>query len=295
MQIVDEATTLIQSLGLTGWDVILALAVVLVALPVSRWAGRWARRGVAKVPGVSAEITNDVGQIAQYAVLLVSWSLALSVMGLDAGWLVAVVLVIVVVVILMIRPLIENSAAGLLLQARPSFGVGDQLEVAGYRGEVVQISARTTALKTPEGTRVHIPNTQVLGTTIIVYTAFKKRRVCIDLGVDPNADLDAVSRTLIDAVAGVDTVVADPAPLVLARSFGDGAINLSIRFWFGPDTHNDTAVMDKAIRALQRAISDAGISLPPPQLFVQTSASTSGQGPTDGSAPEPSAVRSPGP
>lgn len=59
-----------------------------------------------------------------------------------------------------------------------------------------------------------------------------------------------MSRTLIDAVTGVDTVLADPAPLVIARSFGDGVIVVSVRFWFGPDTHSDAEVTDKADRAM---------------------------------------------
>jgi len=292
MPTIDDVAATLQAQGFSRFDLILAIAVVLIALPISRVADRTVRRITARVPNVSVDITNDLGRLARYAVLVISWSLALSLMGFDVGWLVAIVVIIVVMVVLIMRPIIENSAAGLLLQARPSFGVGDQLEVDGYRGEVDEISARTVALKTPDGTRVHIPNTQVLGTTLIVYTAYEKRRVCIDLGVDPSADLDSVSKSLIDAAAGVDTVLSDPAPMVLARSFGNGVINLSVRFWFGPDTHTDTRVTDEVIRAMQRAISDAGISCPPPQLFVQTSASSPGQGISDGGAPEAAAMGS---
>jgi small-conductance mechanosensitive channel len=186
-----------------------------------------------------------------------------------------IVIVFVVMGVLMLRPLIENSAAGLLLQARPSFGVGDYIKVSDYEGKVIEISARTTALKTSDGIRIHIPNTQVLSTVLIVYTAFEARRVTIDLGVDPAADLDAVSQILADAVSAVETVLADPAPAVIARSFGDGSINLSVRFWFGPDTHSVAVVTDQAIRALNDAISKAGIGLPAPQLTIQTQVSHS--------------------
>lgn len=264
-----------QGSGATSWDIVGAVAIVLIAFPVGRVAGRMARHAAARVPNVSTLIVADVGRLATFAVYFVGWTIALALMGLDVGWVMLIVVVFVVMLALVMRPLIENSAAGLLLQARPSFGIGDRIEASGYEGEVIEISARTTALKTPDGIRVHIPNTQVLGTILVVYTAFKSRRVTIDLGVDPAADLDAVSQTLADAVSVVETVLADPAPVVVARSFGDGSINLSVRFWFGPDTHSVTGVTDQAVRALNSAISKAGIGLPAPKLMIQTQASHS--------------------
>ena len=166
------------------------------------------------------------------------------------------------------------------MQARPSFDVGDRIQVSGYTGEVLSISARTTALETPDGTRVHIPNTQVLGSIVVVYTAFDSRRASIDLSVDPMADLDAISHAFVEAVSGVEDVLADPAPVVRARGFGNGTVELQVRFWFGPDTHSDIAVTDEAIRALQRIINKEGISLPAPQLIIERQPAPSGAGST---------------
>jgi small conductance mechanosensitive channel len=259
----------VQTSGTTGWDLLLALVVVLLAIPIARLAERLTRKALARIPGLSSDLEKDAGRLTKYAVMVIAGSLALSLLGFNIGWLVAIVVVVVVVVVLMVRPLVENGAAGLLLQSRPSFGVGDRIQVSGYIGEVLEVNSRTTALKTPDGTRVHIPNTQVLDSVLVVYTAFKSRRVSIDLSVDPRADLDAVSQAFVDAVSGVEHVLADPAPVVRARSFGNGTIVLQVRFWFGPDTHSDTAVTDEAIRALQRTIDKEGISLPAPQLIVQ--------------------------
>jgi small-conductance mechanosensitive channel len=264
-----------QGAQITSWDILGAVVVVLLSLPIGRVAGRLARHATARVPDASTMIVADVGRLATFAVYFIGWAIALALVGFDVGWVVMIVIVFVVMGVLMLRPLIENSAAGLLLQARPSFGVGDYIKVSDYEGKVIEISARTTALKTSDGVRIHIPNTQVLSTVLIVNTAFEARRVTIDLGVDTAADLDAVSQILADAVSAVETVLADPAPAVIARSFGDGSINLSVRFWFGPDTHSDAVVTDQAIRALNSAISKAGIGLPAPQLMIQTQASHS--------------------
>jgi small conductance mechanosensitive channel len=273
LQLPADLQDAIQPQGVTGWDVAVAVALVLLAVPTSRLVDHLTRRVVGRAPNVTTEVVHIAGRMARYAVLFAGWSLALSLVGVNVGWVATIAVVFVIMAVLIVRPLVENSAAGLLLKARPSFGEGDHIEVSGYTGEVLEISARTTVLKTPDGIRIHIPNTEVLGTILVVYTAFESRRVSIELGVDPAADLEAVSQILVDAVSGVDTVLADPAPVVLARSFGDGTINLSVRFWFGPDTHSDTAVTDQAIRALEHAMSKAGIDLPPPGLMVQAEVS----------------------
>lgn len=270
MQIPDDLQDAIQPEGVTGWDVAIAIVIMVVAFPISRLADRLARKATKRVPGISADTTHMAGRAGRYLVLLVAGSFALNLVGVDVGWAVAVAAICLVVVVLIMRPMVENAAAGLLLQSRPSFAVGDEIVVEGYTGKVIEISARTTVLKTGEGHRVHIPNTDVLGGTIVVLTAFDSRRATVEIGVDPNADLDEVTKVLIDAVSAVQNVLPDPAPAVMARSFGDGFINLSVRFWFGPDTHSDVRVTDSAVRAIQRAVNDAGIAMPPPQLAVQT-------------------------
>lgn len=270
LQIPDDLQDAIQPEGVTGWDVALAIALVVVAVPISRGVERLARKATRRVPGLSADMVHIAGRGARYLVMFVVGSLALSLIGVEVGWAVAVAAVGLVIVVLIMRPMVENAAAGLLLQSRPSFALGDEVKIAGHTGTVLEISARTTVLKTRAGQRIHIPNTDVLGDTIVVYTAFDRRRATVDIGVDPSADLDAVTRVLVEAVTGVDNVLADPAPEVMARSFGNGFINLTVRFWHGPDTHSDTRVTDGAVRAIQDAVNKAGIDMPPPQLLVMT-------------------------
>lgn len=196
----------IQPEGVSVWDVLVAVVVMAAAFPVSRAVDRLARRAAVRLPNLSSDTALVVGRATRYLMLFIATTLALSLVGVDVGWAVAVAVVFLILVVLMVRPLVENSAAGLLLQTRPSFAVGDEIEVLGYTGEVIEISARTTVLKTSDKRRVHIPNTQVLSGPIVVYTAFKSRRASVDLGVDPNADLEDVSRLLVGAVAEVEGV-----------------------------------------------------------------------------------------
>lgn len=87
------------------------------------------------------------------------FALAITLLGVTVGWL--LIIVILILGLLMIRPMVENIAAGLLLTVRPSFTIGDQIQTDEYKGVVSEIGSRTTMLQTNTGVAMHIPNVEV--------------------------------------------------------------------------------------------------------------------------------------
>ncbi len=272
-QFLDELKNIIQPDGVSGWDVVIAISVITVAFPISRFVDRLVRRAARRVPNASPEIVKMTGRGGRYFTLFVLGSWAVSLVGVEIGWAVIIGIVTLFLVVMIMRPMVENAAAGMLLRARPTFALGDEIVVSGYSGTVMDINARTTSLKTRDGWRVHIPNKEVLNEDLVVLTAYDSRRASVDVRVDSRADLDWVTRLLVDAVSEIESVLPDPAPAVMARSFGDGFINLSVRFWFGPDTRTDVGVTDLAIRAIQLTLDEAGVDMPTPQLRIRTTES----------------------
>ena len=157
--------------------------------------------------------------------------------------------------------MMENIAAGTLLTVRPSFGVDDQVETAGYRGTVEEIGSRSTVLRTGGGLRIHIANSDVLSAPIVMYTAYDSRKAAFDVSVTNDTDLDKATHLLIDAIAAVDNVQQDPAPEVQANGFASTAISLSISYWYPSSMTSDSSVTDGVIRAVKNALSEAEIEL----------------------------------
>lgn len=267
-QPLDELKDVIQPEGVSIWHLVLAAVIAMAAFPLSRLVDRLLQRAARRIPNLSPEIVTVIGRGGRYLTLFVLGSWAISLLGVEIGWAVIIAIVALFLVVMIARPLVENAAAGMLLQARPSFALGDEIAVAGYSGTVIAINARTTALETRDGYRVHIPNKEVLGENLVVFTANESRRAAVDFRVDTRADLENVTRLLVDAVGKIESVRPDPPPEVIARSFGDGFINLTVRFWFGPDTRTDVFVIDKAIRVVQRTLNEAGVEMPTPQLRI---------------------------
>ena len=239
------------------------------AWPIGLIAGRLASRIVRRIPGSPDFLPDLVARSVRSLVFIVGLPLSLSLVGVDVGWFTVVVLLVAVIAILMLRPLIENLAAGLLLQSRPAFNIGDEIESNGFVGDVDLITVRSTVLRTRDGRRVHIPNQDVLDNAVVVYTSLEKRRSSIDLEIEYGADIDEASRCLVSAAMSLEGVEEEPSPSVRARSFGSGTYVLSLRWWHEPDLSSGSRTLDGVVRAVKRELDDAGIRMPSPESIIR--------------------------
>ena len=263
---IDEA---ISSSTATGWDIAAAIVIVVVAWPVSSVIGRAARRAARRVPSTPDYLPEVVGRAVRWLTMLIAVAWAVSLLGVKVGWFTLIVASVAIIFFLMVRPLVENLAAGLLLQSRPSFGIGDQIETNGYRGDVLSVTARSTILQTRDWKRIHIPNLDVLNGSLDVFTAFERRRSSLDLEIDYGVDPDHAEEVLVTALREVEGVLDDPEPFVLARGFGDsGGTILQVRWWHDPDLRSESRTLDRVVRAIRRALDDAGIEFALPEMRV---------------------------
>jgi small conductance mechanosensitive channel len=249
-----------------------AVGVVLLAIPVAHAIAKVVRGALARVPNMPDEVVRDSGRFSKGFVYLIAVGLALRLLGLGAGWMTLLVVLALVIGVLMLRPMIENSAAGLLLTLRPAFAVGDQIETGEYRGTVTQIGSRSTVLQTSQGLRIHIPNTQVLGGPIVVYTASDSRKAQFDVSLAHGTDLDQVTELIMGVIPDVDGVQEDPAPAVQASGFQNDTVTLSVSYWYSSSMTSDSSVTDGVIRATEKALVGAGVTLAVQSLDVTAEA-----------------------
>lgn len=260
---IDEA---IDTSSASVWEIAVAIAILVFAWPLSALLARVARRIARRVPSTPDYVPELVGRSIRALTILIAVAWAMSLLGVDVGWFALVVALVAVIVFLMVRPLIENLAAGLLLQSRPSFGVGDEIKTNGFTGDVVLINARSTVIQTRDWRRIHIPNEDVLDNAIEVYTAFERRRSAFVIGVDYAANIAEVEQVLLRAMKGVEGVFSEPAPQVQARGFGDGVTLMRLRWWHDAKLSAESRTLDRVVRAVKSALDEAGIDMPSPEV-----------------------------
>jgi small-conductance mechanosensitive channel len=166
------------------------------------------------------------------------------------------------------KDILQNWIAGLLILLRRPFRRGDQIVINNYEGTVEHIEARATILKTYDGRRVVIPNSDVYTRSMIVNTAFPKRRSEYDVSIGFSDDIDTARRVILDALRAIEGVEQEPAPDVLAWELDSSTVNLKVRWWTDSKRAAVVAARGRVVEAIKRALTEASIDLPFPTRVV---------------------------
>jgi small-conductance mechanosensitive channel len=258
---VDDVEGAVESAQVTGWQVLAAVIVLAVAYPVGRLAQRFIKRAFRKTPDVPPELVYDVSRGARYLIYLSAAAIALVLVGVGSSWIAIVIVVVLLIAVLIARPQIQNTSAGLVLTVRPSFGVGDQIEVMDTRGTVLQIGSHSTVLESVDGVRSYIPNTSMLGEMVHVYTASDARRAQFDMSLPAGTDVAKALGIIAKSLPTTKGVLSDPASEVLASRLDQDAMIVTARIWYSSKLKTDIAPVSAAILAVSNALGEAGIEL----------------------------------
>jgi len=166
------------------------------------------------------------------------------------------------------KDILQNWLAGLLILLRQPFRQGDQIIVGKHEGTVEHIEARATLIKTYDGRRVIIPNSAVYTDAVTVNTAFPLRRSQYDVGIGYSDDIDLACEIIVEAVRGVEGVADDPSPEAFAWELAGSTVNIRVRWWTHSKRSEVVHVQGRVIRAVKKALSEAGIDLPFPTSIV---------------------------
>lgn len=264
---VSDVQGVIDTSQVSTTDVVVAAAVAVGTVLVAWLVGRVTRRYLSR-PGTSSLQLAALGaRASRWLVVFVGFSWAASFVGADASWFTITVALVAVLAVLVTRPLLENFAAGVALTSRPAFGIGDDVGIKEFEGTVLEITGRSTVLRLRDGRRVHIPNTDVVDETIVVYTTDQKRRTSVEFEIEGSHTVAEVERVILNGLANTRAVASDPPPRVRARGFGDAVI-LSVRFWHDSALGDEAEALDQAMRSMSAALREAGMTLAPRSLAV---------------------------
>ncbi|MEE8153883.1 MAG: mechanosensitive ion channel domain-containing protein [Phycisphaerales bacterium] len=252
--------------SLTLFELVLAAVILIVAGFIARFLRRRIQGYLEQVDDLAEGLPKLLGRVTGWAVILVGVVLALTVLGFDTGGIVLLLALIAVVVVVAGKGIIENFAAGLLLQIHGPFRVGDRIEAKDYVGVVQEINARTVVIETGDRRTVHVPNKEVLDDPIVNFTTRPERRSEVGVGVAYDADVGVALMLVIEAAASVEGVYADPPPRAFIEEFGDSSVDLTVQFWH--DDGQRVVVRGRVAEGVKAALDDAGIDIPFPQRVV---------------------------
>lgn len=208
-----------------------------------------------------------LGRLSQGVILLLGLFIALSIVipTFQAGDLVQLLGISGVAIGFAFRDILQNFLAGILILLTEPFQIDDQIVFKDFEGTVEEIQTRATTIRTYDGRRVVIPNSELFTNSVIVNTAFEHRRLEYDVGIGYGDDIDRAKQLILEAVRSVDGVLQSPAPDALVVELADSTVNIRARWWVQPPRRADALDMqDQVLAAIKNKLVVNGIDLPFP-------------------------------
>ncbi|CAN5503603.1 mechanosensitive ion channel family protein [soil metagenome] len=163
------------------------------------------------------------------------------------------------------RDVLQNFLAGILILLSEPFRVDDQIKMGDLEGTVEEIETRATMIRTYDNRRIVVPNAELFTNSVIVNTAYEKRRLEYDVGIGYGDDIAQASRIILAELKKLKDVIEDPAPEVLVYELADSTVNLRVRWWIVPPRRSDALhSRHQILSAIKQALVANGIDLPFP-------------------------------
>jgi small conductance mechanosensitive channel len=268
-QIVKTIVTSLQELLGSAVKALPGIITALIVLMLTRYAAEHARKIAEKI-GNKALQSKSLQSLLIKTADITAWIIGvvtaciIAFPGLSVGDIIATLGLSTVAIGFTFQDIFKNFLAGILILIQRPFHINDQIIVGDYEGTVEQIDIRTTRLRTYDGERILIPNSQVFAGSVRVRTAFAQRRTDLAVGVDYNASLPTVQKILQTAIAGVEGVLEDKPPEIDIVGFGENSIDFVVRYWTHPRQPQVRQIQTRAIIAVKEALDAAKIKIPYP-------------------------------
>lgn len=212
---------------------------------------------------------------ADSLITLITWTLRLIVIisviiltlshfGVNITGFAFILGVIILVFSLAGRDILTDIISGAMILIDQPFRIGDRLELPSLDswGDVVEIGMRSTKILSMENRMVVLPNSLIGKNQVINYSYpdpsyFALVKVVVAYDNDP----DQVSEILETAIRSVEGVQTDREVVAWLMELTEYQMIYWTAWWVA--TYQDRfAVQDRVIRAMMRALKEAGVVLP---------------------------------
>jgi small conductance mechanosensitive channel len=208
-----------------------------------------------------------LGRLAQWTTILIGLFISLSIVipTLRAGDLVQLLGISGVAIGFAFRDILQNFLAGILILLTEPFQLEDQIVFKDFEGTVENIQTRATTIRTYDGRRIVIPNSELFTNSVTVNTAFEHRRLEYDIGIGYGDDIDQAKRLMLEAMHETEGVLSEPAPDAIVVALAESTVNIRARWWIQPPRRADALdLQDRVLTAIKNKLTQNGIDLPFP-------------------------------
>jgi small-conductance mechanosensitive channel len=170
--------------------------------------------------------------LVSYTIVVLGSAAALSAMGIDLTTFAVIIGGLSVGLGLGLQEVVNNFISGFILLFERSVGPGDVIRIRDETGVVQSVGIRSTTIRTRADIELIVPNSYFL-TEIVTNLTRTERRVRVRIGVHVSYSSKPreVQKVLLEAVVDHPHVLAEPAPRVQFKDFGDSSLDFDLLVW----------------------------------------------------------------
>ncbi|MEG1613160.1 MAG: mechanosensitive ion channel [Clostridia bacterium] len=236
----------------SGLVVAKTISLVIFGLIVARLILRFIKNMLVK-SNVEKTVSSFLNSIFGLAIYFVLFLLVAKTAGLSTGSFIAVVSAAGLAIGLALKDSLSNLANGFIIVGSKPFVVGDYIDVAGVSGTVRAIGIFSTKLATPDERVIILPNSQIIGSSVVNYSTMPTRRLDMEVNVAYDTDIEKARAIILATILEAPQVLHTPSPVVWLTEYGANALKLSARVWLPNEAYWDVkfSLNEKIIKALK--------------------------------------------
>jgi len=210
-------------------------------------------------------VSGMISTMVNYGILTLGFFVAVAAAGFELSRLTIIFGALGVGIGFGLQGLVNNFVSGLILMFERPIQVGDTIQMGTLLGRVGRIGARSSTVRTFDGSEVIVPNGNLIANEVINWTLSDRlRRIDVKVGVAYGSTPEQVLELLVETAKKQDGVLGNPEPFALFQGFGESSLDFLLRFWT-PDTTFWMEVNSAVTVAVHNALKEAGIEIPFPQ------------------------------
>lgn len=262
-EVMGMAEGLVASLPSLAIGLVIILVTWLVAKIVVRITGR-----IAAKANLRESLRNLIATVTHVAVWIIGLMIAATVVlpGLEPAGLIAGLGIGTVAIGFAFQDIFENFLAGVLIMLRENMQIGDLIEVEGVLGKVEKITLRETHIRQLTNELTIMPNSMLFKNPVQILTDAHIRRDELMVGVSYDTDLDHAMKVIEGAMVGIEAIDTEKPVSVFAWSYGASSVDFLVQWWSDARPRDRRETKSDVVRAIKRALDDAGIEIPFPYV-----------------------------
>jgi small-conductance mechanosensitive channel len=242
-----------------------------VVMVLALWLSAAIERRIIHGTGDDLSMRKMVATIVRAVLLFIGLLVAMSAVGIDLTALSVLGGAVGVGLGFGLQKIAANYISGFVILAERSLRIGDMVKVDNFEGRITDIRTRYTVIRALNGREAIVPN-EMLITQRVENSSLADPRVAITSTVQVayGTDVAALQPKLVDAMAAVPRVIADPAPTAQLSAFAADGMDMTLSFWIRDPENGQGSVKSDVNLAVLGVLNAEGVEIPFPQRVMHT-------------------------